>query len=181
LRSRVVRLRRRAIALSLLRCGRRRRCPPRLPAAPILRPCGLCWRGLCWRGLCWRVLAIAYRRRRRRRRQRLATILRLAWPPPILLGILLTATILSAAILPFIITPAVTAAPVLPCLAILLRIGAGIEHAEIMFRVLIIGLGGDTVARGNSIPRHGQIPFVDLVGIAPNATFGTATIKVVRP
>ena len=79
------------------------------------------------------------------------------------------------------ILPIVTAVSILPGLAILLRIGACIENAEIVLRVLKVGFGRDPVTRRYGIARHGEIPLIDLVGITPYPAFGTTAIEVVRP
>jgi hypothetical protein len=42
-----------------------------------------------------------------------------------------------------------------PGLAIRLRVGAGIEHPEIVFGVLVVSLGGDAIAGRQGVPGHG--------------------------
>jgi hypothetical protein len=109
--------------------------------------------------------------RRRCRHGWLAVILRLTHP--LAVGAVI--------ILPVIVPAAIAATPVLPRLAVLLRIGAGIQNAEIMLGVLIVRLGGNAIAARNRIPCHRQVALVDLMGVAANAAVGTTAIEVVRP
>ena len=54
--------------------------------------------------------------------------------------------------------------------------GIGVEHAVIMFRVLVIAFGKNTVSRRGGVTSQDQIFLPDLMHIAPDLGLRTAAV-----
>ena len=64
-------------------------------------------------------------------------------------------------------------------LAVVLRIGPGVEDAVIVLGVLIIVLGRDTIAHGQRITREPYVFLVNLMGVAADPAFGAIAVEIV--
>jgi hypothetical protein len=100
---------------------------------------------------------------------------------PVTLAIVALAIVALAIVVAAIVVAAIAALAIGPALAVRLRVRAGIEHPEIVFGVLIVGLGADAIAGRLGIPGHRQISLVDLVRVAPGAALGAAPFIGILP